>query len=204
MVRGMTFRREHIAIGNEEYVAGTKTRPEVGFFAQKHVTRRPDSSGQIGAGETVWMKWASGPVVPHAVVKSFAEFDSCTAALRKAVKRDKLYDRTDYWESLAGQPFSAMAIFLEREEWLPEPIEPKRRSRGASWVVLSTIAEHQEWLPAGASPIPPRTCAMSNALRFTILQRDRFKCVYCGGRRPEMRLVVDHLTPYSRGGENYS
>ncbi len=37
--------------------------------------------------------------------------------------------------------------------------------------------------------------------RFEILQRDGFRCVYCG-REPKdgVKLVVDHVNPFSKGG----
>lgn len=36
-------------------------------------------------------------------------------------------------------------------------------------------------------------------LRFEVLSRDGFKCVYCGGTE---RLHIDHMTPVSEGGTN--
>jgi len=36
--------------------------------------------------------------------------------------------------------------------------------------------------------------------RWSILQRDGFKCVACGVSGQEERLEVDHITPVSRGG----
>lgn len=39
-------------------------------------------------------------------------------------------------------------------------------------------------------------------LRFKILERDNFKCVYCGnGPEEGMKLHIDHLIPYSKGGK---
>ncbi|MFA5174873.1 MAG: HNH endonuclease signature motif containing protein [Patescibacteria group bacterium] len=39
-------------------------------------------------------------------------------------------------------------------------------------------------------------------LRFKILQRDRFKCVLCGKDAKEDILVVDHIIPVVKGGNN--
>lgn len=41
---------------------------------------------------------------------------------------------------------------------------------------------------------------MNNSLRFRVLMRDQFTCVYCGGKPPDVVLHVDHLTPRSQGG----
>jgi 5-methylcytosine-specific restriction endonuclease McrA len=39
-------------------------------------------------------------------------------------------------------------------------------------------------------------------LRFTILSRDRFRCVYCGRTSQAALLEVDHVVPKSAGGTN--
>jgi len=44
--------------------------------------------------------------------------------------------------------------------------------------------------------------SLSNALRFRVLTRDRFTCVYCGRRAPDVALEVDHVTPVARGGRD--
>ncbi len=38
------------------------------------------------------------------------------------------------------------------------------------------------------------------ALRFAILQRDNYRCVYCGRTAHEARLEIDHVDPVSKGG----
>lgn len=48
--------------------------------------------------------------------------------------------------------------------------------------------------PAGRDPIPAR-------LRFRVLQRDGFRCQYCGSsQQAGVRLHVDHIVPVARGG----
>ena len=39
-------------------------------------------------------------------------------------------------------------------------------------------------------------------LRFTILARDGFRCVYCGATSQDASLEVDHMNPASNGGSN--
>lgn len=42
---------------------------------------------------------------------------------------------------------------------------------------------------------------MTQRLRLSVLERDEFKCKYCGkGNEDGVRLDVDHITPVSRGG----
>lgn len=42
-------------------------------------------------------------------------------------------------------------------------------------------------------PIPMR-------LRFGVMQRDKFRCVYCGAKPDAAELQLDHVVPYSQGG----
>lgn len=38
------------------------------------------------------------------------------------------------------------------------------------------------------------------ALRWKVLERDRFTCQYCGQKAPNVKLEVDHITPVEDGG----
>lgn len=40
------------------------------------------------------------------------------------------------------------------------------------------------------------------ALRFSVLERDKFTCQYCGQSAPDARLEVDHINPVSNGGND--
>lgn len=54
-----------------------------------------------------------------------------------------------------------------------------------------------------SSPRPrhrPSERAIPRALRFRVLQRDGFACVYCGRRPPDVPLELDHRLAFSRGG----
>jgi hypothetical protein len=39
-------------------------------------------------------------------------------------------------------------------------------------------------------------------VRFEVFKRDSFTCQYCGGKSPDVVLVVDHVHPVARGGDN--
>jgi hypothetical protein len=43
---------------------------------------------------------------------------------------------------------------------------------------------------------------MNIRLRFQILERDRFRCQYCGARAPDVDLEVDHIVSVAAGGSN--
>lgn len=44
--------------------------------------------------------------------------------------------------------------------------------------------------------------AISKKLRFEILTRDNYTCVYCGRGAFDVELEVDHVVPKSKGGSN--
>ena len=44
--------------------------------------------------------------------------------------------------------------------------------------------------------------SISKSKRFEILQRDRFRCQYCGASANETALEVDHIVPVSKGGSD--
>lgn len=200
---------DHIVIRREEYVSGTRDRPEIGIFTQAHQTRHPVPWGQIVIGDTVWMKWSSGPIVAAATVQGFRQIETCSAVqLREMTVGSKLFDLSDYWASLPPN-FSAVVIWLEKERWLDSPIFPSARSRGESWVPLKAPELLEAWLtsqavgqPKGDTRRGARTRTIGYALRFQVLRRDGFTCGYCGRKPPEVKLHIDHLQPWSCGGLN--
>lgn len=44
--------------------------------------------------------------------------------------------------------------------------------------------------------------SLPRRVRFQVLHRDGFACVYCGRRSPEVTLEPDHLLPVAAGGTN--
>jgi hypothetical protein len=201
--------RQYIVIRHEDSVAGTRERPEVGVFTQAHSGRPPVPWDQISIGERVWMKWSGGPIVARARVEGFRQVAACTPErLRQLVAGYRLERLHNCFESLPPV-FFGMAVYLADEECLDEPLAPAARTRGESWVVLKTAALEAAWLTAAAPTAADGEHArrsergsrtVGKALRFTVLPRDEFRCVYCGRRPPEVTLQVDHLHPWSGGG----
>lgn len=50
--------------------------------------------------------------------------------------------------------------------------------------------------------VRPGSHYISKRLRFDVLSRDQFRCVYCGVGPQGARLQVDHKIPKSKGGTN--
>lgn len=66
--------------------------------------------------------------------------------------------------------------------------------------------------PREKLPVVKKTCkkrirtsrAVGKGMRFDILKRDNYKCRLCGASpaiNPKVTLHVDHIVPYSKGGE---
>jgi hypothetical protein len=184
--------RAHVVIRRADYVAGSAKRPEVGVFTQAHTGRPPVPWGRIATGETVWMKWTNGPIVAKATVRGFTQIEGY-----------RLHALTAYWDSLMRRgPFFGMAVFLDGEEWLDEARTPTARSHGESWFVLDTAAMQTAWLGEVADTLVGRgSRTIPEGLRFKVLRRDGFACVYCGrGHAEGVRLQIDHVVAWSRGG----
>jgi hypothetical protein len=86
------------------------------------------------------------------------------------------------------------------------------KRRFNSW--LSALESFVEYVNSADVPAPPRTEKNQNyrqtsrdpslRLRFKVLSRDRFTCRACGrspATKPGVELHVDHITPWSKGGE---
>ena len=161
------------------------------------------------------MKWSGGPIAAQARVQRFMEIENCTAErLKQQTFGYRLFELDDYWATVErkGQ-FFAVAVYLDSERWLDDLITPQARSRGESWIVLSTPGLEAGWLgtrpvsPVVEAPGPPprrrrvpRTITPS--VRFEVFRRDSFTCQYCGRRAPKVILHVDHVVPVVAGGTN--
>ena len=43
---------------------------------------------------------------------------------------------------------------------------------------------------------------ISKSVRVTVLNRDKYKCVFCGRNSTQVELQIDHVMPFSKGGSN--
>ena len=177
-----------------------------------HVNKRPTPWGLIQIGDIVWMKWRGGPIVAKSVVSGFRQIlNSTVDQLRETTGGFRLHELESYWQSLKPR-FNAVTIYLEQEEWLDEIIEPAAKSYGNSWIVL-TDSNSSGWLTNKETSLlqPIEIPDVSNkrrrgnvpaGLRFRILRRDGFCCLYCGRspRKDDIKLHVDHIQPVKQGG----
>jgi DNA-binding CsgD family transcriptional regulator len=85
-----------------------------------------------------------------------------------------------HWRNILGKLGAQNRLHVMRkltdagfDKWDERPLEPLRDNVN--------------------SQVPPR-------LRFQVLERDHFRCVYCGLTAEAVELHVDHKVPRSRGG----
>jgi 5-methylcytosine-specific restriction endonuclease McrA len=81
------------------------------------------------------------------------------------------------------------------------------RSDAGGWSWPVACPRCQDLRLTGRQQLPRYTSALRDAvpprLRFQVMQRDGFRCVYCGRTAAEgARLHVDHVIPVTAGGPN--
>lgn len=54
----------------------------------------------------------------------------------------------------------------------------------------------------GRSAGPRPRSGVTPRIRFAVLERDRFRCRYCGATAEDARLVIDHILPVAVGGSD--
>ena len=200
--------RHHVVIRREEYVAGTQDKPEVSVFVQTNRSKRPLNPRKVKPGDTIWMKWAGGPIVAKATITqthSGTVRNGQIQSLKEITKNTRLYDVDQYWDTLLEKRnFHYMVIELTDEAWLEEPIFPEARSIGASWIFLNSQSQIDAWINSkrteNKTKKPSRN--IPAGLRFKILRRDNFTCQYCGRFPPTVQLHIDHKIPWSKVHEH--
>ncbi|MEK7140403.1 MAG: HNH endonuclease [Patescibacteria group bacterium] len=193
---------EHVVIRRPEFVAGSKNKPEVGVFVQTHSKHIPLNLSKLKSKQTVWMKWASGPIVAKSKILSWHEGivkDGDIKKLRELTLGTNLFGLDKYWEHVAKMnDFYFVVIRLCEEEWLEKLIYPKITSNGSSWVYMDTEEKRKLWLSNYSAPIIKHESERNIpvGIRFDIFRRDNFTCIYCGRSAPNVELHVDHKIPW--------
>jgi len=132
-----------------------------------------------------------------------------TTNIGSTISDSKLFENLEsVWAKLGRQP-----KYTEMVSPLSQYHASTYERRFGSWIkALKRFADYMEAEPS-VSPIvqkqddiykhtTPRNINLR--LRFKVLKRDSFKCVKCGNNpasNPEVKLQVDHIKPYSKGGE---
>ena len=92
-----------------------------------------------------------------------------------------------------GNALSAFRSYLDREQPVTTHCVETDRSVSAAAPA-----------PAAAAPSHSTSRGVNDRLRFLVMRRDDFKCCACGNSpalQPGLVLHVDHVRPWSKGGE---
>jgi 5-methylcytosine-specific restriction enzyme A len=65
---------------------------------------------------------------------------------------------------------------------------------------LSPVPSKKRKIIPKKSPNHNRTRSISLSVRLDVLNRNGYKCVYCGRSSQQIDLEIDHIIPYSKGG----
>lgn len=148
------------------------------------------------------------------VIRRFGSWNAAVkaAGLEMTVERnvpdEKLFSALyDLWVSLGRQPSYSE---VQKPACLFHVTTFERRF--GSWrqalEAFVSYANSEEMAPpaikASGAPVRRTSRSPDLRLRFKVLQRDRFRCCTCGASpsvTPGVLLEVDHITPWSKGGE---
>ncbi|MCB9555294.1 MAG: HNH endonuclease [Deltaproteobacteria bacterium] len=92
-----------------------------------------------------------------------------------------------------------------------QPINAVPFTRALSYIIKGKVdllatyqrSIHPDWLMPAVVRLTHFLCARQHVVKFSrqnVLARDRFRCQYCGERKPIGELTFDHVLPRSRGG----
>lgn len=136
----------------------------------------------------------------------FEEIEKVWVRLGKQPKYSEMRDISKYsvgtYKKCFGGWRKALEKFVEyinaeENEYEPAPIKELEPSNCQCTKLNNTI---------GFAPILKHHTSrnINNRLRFKVLDRDNFKCCTCGAspaKDPSVELQVDHIVPWSKGGE---
>jgi len=155
----------------------------------------------------------SGKFGVTTVIRRFGGWSSATqkAGLSKTrnsnITEPELFvNLLDVWQSIGRQP-SYRDIQKPLSKFHVASYERKFSSwRNALEKFVDYCNKQEEYLPVNNSKsgIRETTRTINLRLRFKILKRDNFKCVKCGvspASNPVVKLEIDHIIPWSKGGE---
>ncbi len=195
----------------------TYTKPELLSSIKKYAELRrtkhisgPDFSGWSGVAlSTIKRKFGSWTKFCH-------EARLKPTSLAQTTKEDLFRNLESVWEKLGRQP-----RLREMKKPISDIGESKYYKTFGNW--FNACSEFLAWksglskeeFEAEIKSIEQFNTDRENkhrtrrdinlSLRYDVLKRDNFKCVACGKSPalfPQVTLHIDHIVPYSRGGES--
>jgi hypothetical protein len=197
-----SWRKAVESVGRSAGPVGARNLSNEDFFGElqrvwETLGRQPTASemkslGNISA-KSFHVRFGSWTKAIHAFCEDRADtgVDECNVLGSSDTSAISSYDASN--RPFAVPQVAPSAVTAATDDEMPQVIERSRLN-----------AAHAE-AEAGVEYIVMTTPRLpSPKLRFRVLSRDCFRCVYCGrgpASHPDVVLHVDHKTAYSRGGE---
>jgi len=141
---------EHLVIRRPEFVADSKIKPEISVLVQTNSKRIPLNLEKLKTGQTVWLKWSSGPIVAKAKILSWHHGKIKGGDVnyaRELTAGTKLFYLNEYWNNISKKNNCFFVVVrLSNGEWLDKPIHLNARAYGSSWIYLDNEEKRKKWL----------------------------------------------------------
>lgn len=113
--------------------------------------------------------------------------------------RRSIQFKRSWWEAIRVlDDCERLELFDAIMRYAFEDEEPKLRKKAcrAVWPLIKedVDSQHEPSKRGGGRR------KLSDKKRFMVMERDGFRCRYCGAAADEARLEVDHVVPVSKGG----
>jgi len=145
--------REYIVIRDPVFIAGTYDKPVIDFIIETRTNTRPIASEKLHVGETVWIKWKSGPIVMKAEIESWSEGYVSEGNLEEIKEKTIgfLECKTEnYWNEISRkESFHFIIIKLKNQQILDKPIYTSNKGYRSSWLIIDSIEKRNAWLSSG-------------------------------------------------------
>lgn len=151
MIAANHGKMEHIVIRRPEYVAGSKSNPELTVFVQTNIRGPPTPRVErLMKGQMVWMKWSGGPIVGRSKILSWEQGkikNGDIDEVKGQIEGTGLSKLDEYWGHIKKKGDSYFLILrLSDPQMLDHTIKPRARSYGSDWIYIDTEERRESWL----------------------------------------------------------
>lgn len=119
-------------------------------------------------------------------------------------KRDVVNAQKRKWRKLHPDLIKAQNLrYKLKKGFTPKPPRIKKEKIKKVYYIHCELCPDRIFISQRIRKFCPIHGRLKNKkLRFKILERDGFRCTYCGRKAPEVVLHVDHVHPIAKGGTN--
>lgn len=110
-----------------------------------------------------------------------------------------------HYGQLSKAVFRAISVAYARKEYAHDEHWGRRDLTDLADIAREAMHRWNIWQkPSTKASVPSRSRrkGLSQRLRFAVLERDGFRCRYCGRTPPDINLHVDHVIAVANGGDD--